>query len=51
MDGIETPDKRIAAGKPAEGRLLLRAYHEGGRRNDLAKMSGELKELTARFKF
>jgi hypothetical protein len=47
--GIETPDKRIAAGKPAEGRLLLRAYHEGGRRNDLAKMSGELKELTARF--
>jgi two-component system chemotaxis sensor kinase CheA len=28
--GIETPAKRAAAGKPAEGRLLLRAYHEGG---------------------
>ncbi|MCA9179538.1 MAG: chemotaxis protein CheA [Planctomycetales bacterium] len=28
--GIEPPDKRVAAGKPAEGRLLLRAYHEGG---------------------
>ena len=28
--GIETPPKRTAAGKPAEGRLLLRAYHEGG---------------------
>ena len=28
--GIETPAKRAAAGKPPEGRLLLRAYHEGG---------------------
>ena len=28
--GIEKPEKRVAAGKPAEGRLLLRAYHEGG---------------------
>ncbi len=28
--GIEEPDKRIAAGKPAEGTLTLRAYHEGG---------------------
>jgi two-component system chemotaxis sensor kinase CheA len=28
--GIETPDARKAAGKPEEGRLLLRAYHEGG---------------------
>jgi two-component system, chemotaxis family, sensor kinase CheA len=28
--GIEKPEKRIAVGKPAEGRLLLRAYHEGG---------------------
>ena len=28
--GIETPDKRIASGKPAEGVLLLRAFHEGG---------------------
>lgn len=28
--GIETPEQRIAAGKPAEGTLLLRAFHEGG---------------------
>ncbi|MGA2430523.1 MAG: chemotaxis protein CheW [Candidatus Acidiferrum sp.] len=28
--GIETPPKRVAAGKSAEGRLSLRAYHEGG---------------------
>ncbi len=28
--GIEPPDQRVAAGKPAEGRLLLRAYHESG---------------------
>ena len=31
--GIETPAKRTAAGKSAEGRLLLRAYHEGGQIN------------------
>jgi two-component system chemotaxis sensor kinase CheA len=28
--GIEKPDVRIANGKEAEGRLLLRAFHEGG---------------------
>ncbi|MET8151179.1 chemotaxis protein CheW [Actinoplanes sp. NPDC049668] len=28
--GIEESDKRVAAGKPAEGTLTLRAYHEGG---------------------
>ena len=28
--GIETPDQRVAEGKPAEGRLVLRAYHESG---------------------
>jgi two-component system chemotaxis sensor kinase CheA len=28
--GLEAPEKRIAAGKPAEGRLSLRAFHEGG---------------------
>jgi two-component system chemotaxis sensor kinase CheA len=28
--GLEAPDVRIAAGKPAEGRLSLRAFHEGG---------------------
>jgi two-component system, chemotaxis family, sensor kinase CheA len=31
--GIETPEKRVAAGKPPEGRLSLRAYHEGGQVN------------------
>lgn len=29
--GIETPAERTAAGKPAEGLLRIRAYHEGGR--------------------
>jgi two-component system chemotaxis sensor kinase CheA len=28
--GLESPEKRIAAGKTAEGHLLLRAFHEGG---------------------
>lgn len=28
--GIETPEARVAAGKPAEGVLMLRAFHEGG---------------------
>jgi len=28
--GIESPEARQVAGKPAEGRLLLRAFHEGG---------------------
>ena len=31
--GIESPQDRLAAGKPAEGRLYLRAYHEGGQVN------------------
>ena len=31
--GIEAPDVRRAAGKPAEGRLLLRAFHESGQVN------------------
>ena len=31
--GIENPERRRAAGKPATGRLLLRAYHEGGQVN------------------
>jgi two-component system chemotaxis sensor kinase CheA len=31
--GIESPAVRQAAGKPAEGRLALRAYHEGGQVN------------------
>ena len=31
--GIETPAVRTRAGKPPEGRLSLRAYHEGGQVN------------------
>jgi len=31
--GIETPDCRAKSGKPPEGRLTLRAYHEGGQVN------------------
>jgi chemotaxis protein histidine kinase CheA len=31
--GIEMPEKRVAAGKAAEGRLFLRAFHEGGQVN------------------
>ncbi len=31
--GIETPERRAAAGKPTEGVLLLRAFHEGGQVN------------------
>lgn len=28
--GIELPEKRIAAGKPAKGTVTLRAFHQGG---------------------
>lgn len=28
--GIETPAERIAAGKPPEGQIVLRAFHQGG---------------------
>lgn len=28
--GLETPAQRLAAGKSAEGRICLRAFHEGG---------------------
>ena len=31
--GIESPEQRVAAGKPRTGRLSLRAYHEGGQVN------------------
>src|SRR4051812_11074806 len=31
--GIELPQQRTANGKPAEGRLTLRAFHEGGQVN------------------
>lgn len=28
--GLELPEQRVAIGKPAEGHITLRAYHEGG---------------------
>ena len=31
--GIESPAERLAAGKPATGRLRMRAFHEGGQVN------------------
>ena len=31
--GIELPAVRRSGGKPAEGRILLRAFHEGGQVN------------------
>ncbi len=31
--GIEAPEVRLAAGKPAHGTMTLRAYHEGGQVN------------------
>ncbi|MBL8947809.1 MAG: chemotaxis protein CheW [Myxococcales bacterium] len=31
--GVETPEVRLSAGKPEGGRLLLRAFHEGGQVN------------------
>ena len=31
--GVESPEKRAQAGKPVEGHILMRAYHEGGQVN------------------
>ena len=31
--GIESPEDRVAAGKPSEGLILMRAFHEGGQVN------------------
>ncbi|HUJ28504.1 MAG TPA: chemotaxis protein CheA [Myxococcales bacterium] len=31
--GVEMPDERVKRGKPAEGRLHIRSFHEGGRVN------------------
>ncbi len=31
--GIESPEKRVAAGKSPQGRISLRAFHEGGQVN------------------
>jgi two-component system chemotaxis sensor kinase CheA len=31
--GLEMPDDRVSAGKPVQGKVLLRAFHEGGQVN------------------
>lgn len=49
--GVETPEKRIAAGKPAEGVLTLRAYHEGGMVNiEIAEDGGGINSDAVRAK-
>ena len=45
--GIECPSQREAAGKPPEGRLFLRAYHEGGQVNIEISDDGAGIDLTA----
>ncbi len=39
--GIEMPDERVTRGKSPEGRLLLRAFHEGGQVNIEISDDGE----------
>ena len=38
--GVELPDKRVAAGKPPEGLVWVRAYHEAGQVNIEIKDDG-----------
>ena len=38
--GIETPDRRLAAGKPETGALVLRAFHEAGQIHILVSDDG-----------
>lgn len=45
--GIESPSQREAAGKLPEGRLFLRAYHEGGQVNIEISDDGAGIDLTA----
>ena len=45
--GIEPADDRVAAGKPPEGRLFLRAYHEGGQVNIEISDDGKGMDLDA----
>ncbi len=50
--GIERPETRVALGKPAQGRLFLRAFHEGGHvnieiRDDGGGIDGERVKLKA----
>jgi len=43
--GIETPEQRRIAGKPTVGRIMLRAYHEGGQVNiEISDDGGGLSE-------
>ncbi len=47
--GIETPEQRVAAGKPETGKIILDAYHEGG--HIIIKISDDGKGLsTSRIK-
>lgn len=39
--GIELPESRIAAGKPAHGTLLLKAFHQAGKVNILISDDGK----------
>src|SRR5262249_21385911 len=49
--GLELPAARIAAGKPAEGRIHLRAYHEGGQVNiEIADDGGGIDPVRVRSK-
>ncbi len=49
--GIELPEDRIKAGKPAAGRLTLRAFHEGGQVNiEISDDGGGLKRERIRQK-
>ncbi len=38
--GIESPERRKSAGKPSQGKIVLRAYHEGGKVNIEIKDDG-----------
>jgi two-component system chemotaxis sensor kinase CheA len=39
--GVESPEKRLKVGKPEEGMLFMRAYHEGGQVNIEIKDDGK----------
>lgn len=43
--GIEPPEVRMRAGKPPQGRLTLRAYHEGGQSISKSAMTGPVLTL------
>jgi two-component system chemotaxis sensor kinase CheA len=45
--GLEAPEQRLHAGKPVEGRLSLRAFHEGGQVNIEVSDDGAGVDLSA----